>query len=154
VLYTALDTFYRKWESREATVSFYRNIGTVAVLGSSISFAFILTSILDPKEGSRHGIFDLSAVRILLAVGWALSTLVLYLSFSLPKMISKIKSQRCQKGASKALYILDIAAMACLSLAVAAYVEVVGYIGVALAVIVAVMVVFGWLREKGSGRHM
>ena len=122
--------------------NFYRNIGTVAVLGSSITFALIVTDIKDPKEVSRHGKFDLSAVRILLAVSWLLFMFSLNLSFSFAQFMPH-KHHAAQLLASKIAYIVTIAAVLFLALVVSAYVEVVGYIGIGLASYVAIVVVAG-----------
>lgn len=51
------------------------------------------------------------------------------------------QSRAYQIAASKLLYLLEIAAVICLTLVVAAYVEVVGYIGIGLASFIALSVI-------------
>lgn len=120
--------------------AFYRNIGTVAVLGSSISFALIVTQIADPKTISQHGKFDLSTTRILLAISWVLFMVVLNFSFSFGQTMPGY-SRGVQTFWSKIVYLVELAAVIFLSLVVAAYVEVVGYVAVGLASTIAICVV-------------
>jgi hypothetical protein len=127
-------------ESEQATCSdtFYKNIGAVATLGSSISFALIVTDIADPKGISQHGKFDLSAVRIMLAISWLLFMVALNFSFGYAQTMPS-QEPEIRVAASKILYFLDILAVIFLSLVVSAYVEVVGYVGIGLASFVAVL---------------
>jgi len=67
---------------------------------------------------------------------------VLSLSFSIAQNLQDSKPS-AQIFFSKSLYLVAIAAVMCLSLIAAAYVEVVGYPGIGLASLVAVKVVFG-----------
>ncbi|KAH8779488.1 hypothetical protein F5882DRAFT_148806 [Hyaloscypha sp. PMI_1271] len=123
---------------------FYKNIGTVAALGASITFALIISDIKDPHEISQHGRFDLSTVRILLAVSWMLFMIVLSLSFSLAQKFKHESAEEDEEkkdgptGLATVVYVLELGAVMCLSLVVAAYVEIVGYIMVALVSIVVV----------------
>ncbi|KIW24530.1 hypothetical protein, variant [Cladophialophora immunda] len=116
---------------------FFKNIGTVASLGASITFALIVTDIKDPRLVSRHGWIDLSTVRIMLATSWILFMAVLSLSFSFGQ---RLKNHNSGSMPFLTVYILELAAVMCLSFVVAAYVEVVGYVGIAL-VSIAVMLV-------------
>jgi hypothetical protein len=114
----------------------------VATLGSSITFALIVTDIKDPKEVSRHGRFDLSSVRILLAVSWLLFMIALNFSFSFAQAMPQ-KRTSVQILGSKFVYVISIAAVLMLALVVSAYVEVVGYVGIGLASYIAIVVVAG-----------
>ncbi|KAE9366616.1 hypothetical protein N431DRAFT_562003 [Stipitochalara longipes BDJ] len=146
-------------ESKDSDV-FYKNIGTVAALGASITFALIVSDIADPHAVSRHGRFDLSTVRILLAVAWMLFMVVLSLSFSIGQKVKhdssekglykweKKRRERKNKILSTGVYVLELAAVTCLSLVVAAYVEVVGYIMVALVFLVVVALVLRFLGDR------
>lgn len=139
---------------------FYKNIGTVAALGASITFALIVSNIADPRTVSRHGKFDLSTVRILLAVSWMLFMVVLSLSFSIGQSvmrdsgekrlsISERRMRRRINGVlSTGLYVLQLTAITCLSLVVAAYVEVVGYVMVALVFVVVAAILLRLLGKK------
>ncbi|KAH7459116.1 hypothetical protein FOMA001_g20264 [Fusarium oxysporum f. sp. matthiolae] len=131
-----------KKKSNTGAQNFFQNIGAVASLGGGLTFGLIVSDLKDPKGVSRKHIFDLSTVRILLASSWLLFMMALSLSFSVPQIWRKTK--RLSKALLwKALYLLDIAAVICLSLVVAAYVEVVGFLGVGLAGLVAILVLIG-----------
>jgi hypothetical protein len=73
---------------------FYKNISTVAALGASITFALIVSDIADPRSISRHVRFDLSTVRILIAVAWMLFMIALSLSFSIGQSVKRDGSER------------------------------------------------------------
>ncbi|KAL6249299.1 hypothetical protein RBB50_004362 [Rhinocladiella similis] len=118
--------------------SFHKNIGIVASLGASITFALIVTDIKDPRPISRHGWIDLSTVRILLATSWILFMAVLSLSFSVAQ---NFKRDNTGAMLSYLVYLLELAAVMCLAFVVAAYVEVIGYIGMALVSIVVLVIV-------------
>ena len=141
LLAAALETQSKKSRQKEVFDNFYRNMGTISGLGSSITFGLIVTGIADPKEISQHSRLDLSTTRILLAVSWLLFGVVLNLSFSFAYTMPQM-SRGYQIMASKTMYFLAIAATVCLSLVVASYVEVVGFVGVAFASIVAVILLF------------
>jgi hypothetical protein len=112
---------------------FFTNIGAVATLGTSISFALIVSQLQDPLAGvAAKRMFDLSTVRIFIAVGWLLFTITLVLSFLLSASLkwwmarpnSSATAGYCVTGL---LYLLMAGAFLCLSLAVAAYVDAVGF---------------------------
>jgi uncharacterized membrane protein YhaH (DUF805 family) len=83
-------------------------------------------------------------VRILLAVSWMLFMIVLSLSFSLAQKFKHESAEEDEEkkdgptGLATVVYVLELGAVMCLSLVVAAYVEIVGYIVVALVSIVVV----------------
>lgn len=141
-LVAALKTQSKKSQQRHASDNFYRNVGTIAGFGLSITFGLIVTGIADPKEISQHGRLDSSTTRILLAVSWLLFMVVLNLSFSLAQKMPR-QSRGCQICVSKIMYLLATAPVICLSLVVASYVEVVGYVGIAFASVVAILALFG-----------
>ncbi|KFZ24390.1 hypothetical protein V502_01147 [Pseudogymnoascus sp. VKM F-4520 (FW-2644)] len=120
--------------------NFFKNIGAVATLGAGLSFSLIVSDINDPHEISHKSKFDLSTVRIILAATWLLFMSALALSFSLPQTWQS-RSRRVKLLLWKSLYLLDIAAVICLSLVIAAYVEIVGYVGIALASLYAIVVI-------------
>lgn len=136
----ALINAYNDQIQRTTSDKFYQNIGQVAVLGSSITFALIVTDIKDPELVSPHGKFDLSTVRIFLAVSWLLYMVALNFSFSFAQfMPGQDRARRIL--ASKFVYFLDIIASLLLALVVAAYVGVVGYVGIGLTSYVAIVVI-------------
>lgn len=115
---------------------FFTNIAAVSTLGSSITFALIVSQLQDPLSGvASKKIFDLSTVRILIATSWLSFTTTLILSFFLSGMLKWWRS-RPNSSANDGfwvlglLYVLMGGAFFCLSLAVAAYVEVVGFIAI------------------------
>ncbi|PMD31505.1 hypothetical protein L207DRAFT_572729 [Hyaloscypha variabilis F] len=140
---------------------FYKNISTVAALGASITFALIVSDIADPRSISRHGRFDLSTVRILIAVAWMLFMIALSLSFSAGQSVKRDGSERTPTRSERkrrrqkdkmlwaGVYVLEWAAVTCLSLVVAAYVEVVGYlmVGLVCLVVVALVLKLLWSRR-------
>lgn len=117
---------------------FFSNVAAVSTLGSSVTFALIVSQLQDPLSdvASKH-IFDLSTVRILIATSWLLFTTTLIFSFLLAGML---KWWRSHPNSSVndgfwilgLLYVLLGGAFLGLSLAVAAYVHVVGFIAVAV----------------------
>ncbi len=145
-LVAALDIHHKKLQQNRASDEFYKNIGTMSAIGSSITFGLILSNIADPKVISQHGRFDLSTIRILLAVSWLLFIVVLNLSFSFAQSMPRC-SRAWQIRASKIVYFLAIAAMMCLALVVSGYVEVIGYIGIACASLVALLVLTSQLEH-------
>lgn len=146
-----LENCFKQLQQNTTADNFYRNIGMVASLGSSISFALIVTDIADPREISKHGRFDLPTVRILLAISWLLFMVALNFSFSFAQNATTFGA-RGRLVASKVVYFLDIVAVLMLSLVVAAYVEVVGYTGIALTSYVAVLVVLEPFVTKRAKR--
>lgn len=126
---------------------FFKNIGAVATLGASISFALIPSSLQDPKELSRDAIFSLKTVRLLLSISWLLFMVTLSLSFSFAQRLAD-SSEVVRVLASQTVYLLDVAAVLCLALIVAAYVEAVGYLMVALITVVAVFVILETFASK------
>lgn len=109
-----------------------------STLGSSVTFALIVSQLQDPlSDVATKQIFDLSTVRILIATSWLLFTTTLIFSFLLAAML---KWWRSHPNSSVndgfwilgLLYVLLGGAFLCLSLAVAAYVQVVGFIAVAV----------------------
>jgi hypothetical protein len=124
---------------------FYKNIGTVAALGASITFALIISDLKDPRLVSRHGIFDLSAVRVIISVAWMLFMLVLTLPFGFAQRLRKAEKRK-KYMYSMAFYILEVAAVICLALVVAAYVEVIGYISIAFVGYYMLLVIRRGLR--------
>jgi hypothetical protein len=145
-LVAALEIHHKKSQQNRASDEFYKNIGTMSALGSSITFGLIISNIANPKVISQHGRFDLSTIRILLAVSWLLFIVVLNLSFSFAQNMPRY-SRAWQIRASKILYFLVIAAVMCLALVVVGYVEVIGYIGIAFASIVALLVLTSQLED-------
>lgn len=116
---------------------FYKNIQTVAVLGASITFTILAVQIEDPNKISAHGKFDLSTVRILIAVAWLLYMISLNTSFILRQQSPGMRPPNALI-ASDIAYLLIVAPVLCTALVVSAYVEVVGYIGIGLASWVAI----------------
>ncbi len=117
---------------------FFPNVATVSILGSSITFALIESQLQDPLSGvASKKIFDLSTVRILIATSWVLFTMTLIFSFLLAGVLKWWRS-RPSSSANDGFWVLGILyvlmgdAFVCLSLAVAAYVEVVGFIAVGI----------------------
>lgn len=147
LLAVVLQNHGKNSRQKEVFDKFYKNMGTTSALGLSITFGLIVTGISDPKEISQHGRFDSSATRILLAVSWLLFGLAFNLSFTLAHTMPQ-KPDVCQIWTSKFMYMLVIAAIICLSLVVSSYVEVVGYIGVAFALMAALLSVGGELLVK------
>ena len=125
----SLDPFFER---------FFPNVIVITTLGSSITFALIMSQLQDPEDGvARHSLFNLSTVRILIATSWLLFTVTLILSFFL---LGWLKHQQAKAWHSESdgywmvalLYFFIMGAFICLSLAVAAYVDVIGFIAVAL----------------------
>lgn len=131
---------------------FFQNTGTVATFGASITFALIVSQLQDPVGVSQKQFFDLSTVRILIAVSWFLFTILLGLSFLLNGWV-QYKWLRKEKELRRHLvfedyapllilvYAIMIGAFICLSLVVAAYVDAVGFLATALVSLLGVTVV-------------
>jgi hypothetical protein len=137
---------FRQYLQKDAVDSFYRNIGNIASLGSSISFGLIVSdSLVDPKTVSRHGNFDLSTVRILLALSWMLSIIVKIFSFTFAQL-APLRSPMRRKIESKFVYMLEIVAVLFLATAVSAYIEMLGYIGIGSMAIFGVFVPFSYVE--------
>jgi hypothetical protein len=86
----------------------------------------------------------------MLAVSWLLFMVALNFPYSLGqyKVVDE-KSKRSLMRATKVLYLIDIGAVICVAVVIAAYVEVVGYVGLGLASYVALVVIFSSLERKG-----
>ncbi|SPO07442.1 uncharacterized protein DNG_10136 [Cephalotrichum gorgonifer] len=112
--------------------TFFQNIGAISTLGSSFTFALIVSQLQDPAEVSRGHRFDLSTVRIFIATSWLLFTVTLVLGILLAIAIKNTKDAKWKKRQRRLsiiiLYSLIGAALILLSLTVAAYVDVVGFL--------------------------
>jgi len=129
-----LDSTLARQQKKSRTRDFFKNTGAIATLGTGLAFSLILSTLQDPKEASRWALIDLRTVRILLAISWLLFMVTLALSFTWDGQ------KRTRAWRWKTLYLLDIAAVACLSVVVAAYVEVVGFVDALLAIVFGVIV--------------
>ena len=126
----SLDPFFER---------FFPNVVVITTLGSSITLALIISQLQDPEDGTvaRHSLFNLSTVRILIATSWLLFTVTLILSFFLLGWLKHLQGKAFHSESDgywmvALLYFFIMGAFICLSLAVAAYVDVIGFIAVAL----------------------
>lgn len=120
---------------KDGLKTFFTNVGAISTLGSSITFALIVSQLQDPSEVSKTCHFDLSTVRIFISISWLLFTIALVSSIFLAVLdendfLSYGSLQ--QKLAVFLMYLLEIAAFTLLALTVAAYVDVVGFLLLAL----------------------
>lgn len=125
-------------------VTFFQNIGAISTLGSSFTFALIVSQLQDPAEVSRRHHFDLSTVRIFIATSWFLFTVALVLGILLASAIKSTRDAEWKKRqrilAIIFLYPLIGVALILLSLSVAAYVDVVGFLMLGLVLFYPVVV--------------
>jgi hypothetical protein len=126
----SLDPFFER---------FFPNVVVITTLGSSITLALIISQLQDPEDGTvaRHSLFNLSTVRILIATSWLLFTITLILSFFLLGWLKHLQGKTFHSENDgywmvALLYFFIMGAFICLSLAVAAYVDVIGFIAVAI----------------------
>lgn len=130
------------WQSSSSTIAngqssfagdydtFIQNLGAIATLGSSITFSLIVSQLQEPKT-----FFDISEVRLLIAVAWLLFTVLLICTFPLSDFIRKRPAKELgvrRRCLFAAMFLLLSGAAACLSLTVVAYVEIVGWVGFGL----------------------
>lgn len=134
--------------------TFFQNIGAISTLGLGITFALIVSQLQDPEQIAQGYHFKLSTVRILIATSWLLFTVALVLGIYLGGAVKSSSSPESQKGqrtlAVILLYPLIGGAFICLSLAVAAYVDIVGFLilGLVLSIPVVVMPVVLFVKGK------
>ena len=150
--------------------NFFASMIAIATIGASITFTVIVSELEDPKSVSRLKIVDESTVRILLATSWLLFVLVLAAGGLLASQLALNRTEavkglsrlyksepdpakrsndravqnswRYKEGlASSVMCALTIAAFMCLSLAVAAYVEVVDFISFGFTAVFAIGVI-------------
>jgi hypothetical protein len=125
-------------------VTFFQNIGAISTLGSSFTFALIVSQLQDPAEVSRRHHFNLSTVRIFIATSWFLFTVALVLGILLASAIKSTRDAEWKKRqrilAIMFLYPLIGVALILLSLSVAAYVDVVGFLMLGLVLFYPVVV--------------
>ena len=119
--------------SENDMTDFFKNMGAVATLGASITFVLIAVELQDPLQVSRTHYFTISTVRIFLSISWLLFMLTLGCSFWLSTMGSN-------DFIGYIMYILILTAILFSSLVVAAYVEWVGFLAVALSGLMAVVI--------------
>ncbi|KAK6541546.1 hypothetical protein TWF694_007352 [Orbilia ellipsospora] len=123
-------------------------IALVGGLGSSITFSIIVSQIVDPAQldpnqvGLKKGaVFNLDQVRLVISLGWAFFTIAVGLSiFAKVLFIDPIAQRNLEKNMKSTgfqvqlavtlflLNLLPIFAFMLISLAVTAYVPVVGWI--------------------------
>jgi hypothetical protein len=112
--------------------TFFQNIGAISTLGSGFTFALIVLQLQDPAEVSKAHHFDLSTVRIFVATSWLLFTVTLLLGILLSVILKLIENANTKKvlhiWVLVSLYLLQGGAFTFLALAVAAYVDVVGFL--------------------------
>ena len=133
----------------------------IAVLGGQITFTLIVSDIADPAtlkltsntEENSHTTFQKETVRLFIALSWLFFTLTLGLD-----VLTNLLFSGDRRGALAPrvnsfflnvvtffLNCLPIAAFLLLSLAAAAYVPVVGWIGVGFISVFALLVLWFWL---------
>ena len=99
-------------------------ISSVSTLGASVTFILIAVDLKDPAEISKTHYFDLSTVRIFLAVSWLLFMIALGFSFFLAGIIKDREENtmwgRLDAVASGSLYVLVLSAVLFMGLVVAA----------------------------------
>jgi hypothetical protein len=117
---------------------FFWNIAFVTQLRSSITLALVVSQLHDPEDGvTRSHLSDLSTVRIPIATSWVIFTVTHILSFFMLGFLEVRKSE-FDKPMNEGyrivalLYSLVAAAFVSLSLAVAAYFKVVGFLAVTM----------------------
>jgi hypothetical protein len=109
----------------------------------------IVSQLQDPAQVSPRTHFDLSTVRVLIATSWLLFRVALVLPFCFAgdvddRILSDLKKDHV--GSVALLYVLVGGAFICLSLVVAAYVDVVGFLMMRLISAIAVTFVLMVLR--------
>lgn len=147
----------------------------ISTLGASITFNLILSDIANPSTVVRNARFSSGTVRIYLAISWLLFVMVLGVSTISGRLLLDPLTGQQDEGRKldreavmqKKVIILSlttwldlfslvvegltITAFMFLSLAVAAYVPVVGWIGVAFVSPVAIVVLLLWSTTDISG---
>ncbi|KAK0651291.1 hypothetical protein B0T16DRAFT_403547 [Cercophora newfieldiana] len=128
----------RQQDNNDNLTAFFKNIGAISSLGSGFTFALIVSTLQDPAEVSSAHRFDLSTVRIFIAISWFLFTVALVLSVFLPGFVAK--ENRDENNETRRnlvlfiLYSLEIGAFIFLALTVAAYIDVVGFLIIGMVV--------------------
>ena len=155
---------------------FFESVGVICVLGASITFSVVVSDFKDPADldVSRKAYFDKSTVRIFLSISWLLFTLglgaapafAIFINFNQqPKQKRAALPQDDESPArlrtdtttpnwswlhavaSSVLYTLVLGGLMFLSLVVAAYVKVVGFVAVGFTSSIAVLVVLFQVRQ-------
>ncbi|KAF3151291.1 hypothetical protein TWF225_011263 [Orbilia oligospora] len=119
-------------------------IALIAGLGSSITFSIIVAEIVDPSSlGSmKNGVlFDLDQVRLIISLGWCVFTIAVGIAiFAKILFIDPIAQRNLEKNMKSSLFqyqlgvvlfllnLLPTMAFTLISLAVTAYVPVVGWL--------------------------
>jgi hypothetical protein len=138
--------------------NFFKNLGAIATLGSSITFSLIVSKIQDPIEVSKKAGTDQSVVKILLAVTWLLFTVLLAVAF----LVSGLVKMRLDKFNElnaflhfvfSMIFLLIAAATVFLSLVLGAYVEVLGWVGLSIFVFVAAVGQYWYLASAVFGKR-
>ncbi|EWC46423.1 hypothetical protein DRE_04366 [Drechslerella stenobrocha 248] len=134
-------------------------IALIAGLGSSITFSIIVQDIVDPDslgkvEGSRKpgGVFDLDQVRLIISLGWCVFTVAVGIAiFAKILFIDPVAQRNLEKNMKSSLFqyqlgavlfllnMMPTVAFLLISLAVTAYVPVVGWIATGFSGIAAVL---------------
>lgn len=123
-------------DQKDGLKTFFTNVGAISTLGSSVTFALIVSRLQDPGDVSKAHHFDLSTVRVFISISWLLFTIALVLSIFLGVLdahgvLFGGSTERCL--ALIVMYVLEIGAFTFLALTVAAYVDAVGFLLLALA---------------------
>lgn len=132
----------------------------IAVFGGQITFTLIVSDIADPMrlntsntDDATPSVFNKERVRLCIALSWLFFTLTLGFGVLTHLLFTGRRRGSLAPRIESVFYLvmtfllnfLPIGAFLLLSLATAAYVPVVGWIGVAFTSIFALLVLFFWL---------
>ena len=160
------ETAFRNWLD-----GYFNTIITIAALGAQITFAVIVTDIIDPAELQRHNpaaerpkVFSKETIRLLVALSWFFFAAALgvattsKLIYSGPLLVGTgsrtlLPGRLLHAILTLVLNVLSVGAFFLLSLAVTAYVPAVGWVGVALLSLYFVAVLWLWLVMNTGFRN-
>ncbi len=134
---------------------FFEKTGAISTLGSGFTFALIVSNLQDPAEVSKTNYFDISTVRIFIATSWLLFTLTLFSSVYLAAVVMiapTAQTNEPQRSLAKGtVYALLFGAFTCLALTVTAYVDVVGFL---LLAVLGLLPMFLLVLRYGLNRRI
>jgi hypothetical protein len=125
----------------------------VSVLGGQITFTVLVSDIADPAAANNAPTFHKETVRTFIGISWLLFTACLGISVLVKTVLSDPGERRWlveRLGARR--FDLSVVPFLFLSLAVVAYLPVVGWIGAGFVAVLMLVVGIFWFVMDGTSR--
>jgi hypothetical protein len=133
----------------------------ISVFGGQITFTVVVSDIADPADGGKTPTFSKETVRLLVGISWLLFMVLIGTSVLVKMVISDLSERawliqklgkegwrRAYSALTFLLNMLSVAPFLFVSLAVVAYLPVVGWAGTAFVSLLTTGVLVAWYCEE------